>query len=68
MAKILCEINNKTKLNEKGFESECVTATCSKFSHVTMSWGVGGSSVMRCLALLKEECPKNEKNFYIEKC
>jgi len=43
-----------------------VRATCGVCGHVTESFGVNGPSRRRCLALLREECPGNENNFYVD--
>jgi hypothetical protein len=39
-------------------------ATCSKCDHTTESYGTGGASIRRCLAIMREECPHNEENYY----
>ena len=41
-----------------------VQATCTRCDHVTESFGTSSSSVRRCLALLREECPEGENNYY----
>jgi hypothetical protein len=43
-----------------------VRATCSACGHETESFGVGRESRKRCLALLREECPLGESNWYEE--
>jgi len=43
-----------------------VRATCSECDHQTESFGTGGDSRRRCLALLREECPMGESNWYEE--
>lgn len=43
-----------------------VIATCSRCGHSTESCGESGASVRRCLALMREECPEGESNFYTE--
>lgn len=35
------------------------------FRHETQSFGTSEASVRRCLALMREECPNGENNFYI---
>jgi hypothetical protein len=52
--------------NDWGREIEGVVATCIKCGHCTESFGGSGASVRRCLALLNEECPLNENNWYLE--
>ena len=44
---------------------EGVEATCERCNHCTESFGTSDASVRRCLALLNEECPELENNFYI---
>lgn len=43
-----------------------VELTCNRCGHVEESFGVGSDSIKRCLALMKEECPNGESNWYIE--
>lgn len=61
---IKCEVVETELTNDYGRTSPGVEATCSKCGHVTESFGVEDGSVKRCLALMREECPNNEKNFY----
>lgn len=42
-----------------------VQVTCSRCGHYTESYGTEERSVSRSLALLREECPRGEKNFYL---
>lgn len=43
-----------------------VQATCSRCEHKTVSFGTGEGSRKRCLVLLREECPEEERNFYVD--
>jgi hypothetical protein len=43
-----------------------VVATCSECRHQTKSFGQKQSSRKRCLALMKEECPEDENNYYVD--
>lgn len=45
---------------------DSVMVTCSKCGHETESFGTGQRSIDRCLVLLSEECPLDERNFYTE--
>jgi hypothetical protein len=45
-------------------EVPSVQATCSQCDHQTESYGTGGDSRRRCLALLRDECPMGERNWY----
>jgi hypothetical protein len=44
---------------------DSVSVTCSECGHETESYGTGAASVRRCLALLREECPREESNYYL---
>lgn len=41
-------------------------AECMRCAHVTESFGTGEGSAKRCLALMREECPEDEENFYVD--
>ena len=43
-----------------------VEAACSRCGHITESFGTSDVSIRRCLVLLREECPKGERNFYFD--
>lgn len=45
-------------------DSVCVT--CSRCGHQTESYGTSSASIRRCLALMREECPEDESNFYVD--
>ena len=64
--KIKCSISYDTETNDYGRDSDCVTATCSRCDHKTMSWGHSEASIKRCLVLMREECPNAERNFYVQ--
>ena len=63
--KVACEIEERDLENEDGREIQGVAATCSRCGHETESFGTGEASVRRCLVLLREECLKGERNFYV---
>jgi len=61
---IECEVDYIELEGDYGpVDSVCVT--CSRCGHSTESFGTGEASVNRCLALLREECPEGENNFYV---
>ena len=66
MTKVKCEIIEDSETNDYGTESPCIRAICSKCGHETMSFGDSDDSIRRCLAVMREECPRGENNFYIE--
>lgn len=58
---VFCEIDEE---DIDGVDSVC--AYCTKCGHQTDSYGTDEASVLRCLALMREECPNNERNWYEE--
>lgn len=42
-----------------------VKAVCLRCFHETQSYGQEARGVRRCLALMREECPCDERNFYV---
>lgn len=43
-----------------------VEVTCQRCGHCTESYGTDEPSILRSLALLREECPNGESNFYVD--
>ena len=43
-----------------------ITATCSRCDHETESFGTSEASRRRCLVLMREECPRGERNWYVD--
>lgn len=60
---MLCEVEEIELEGDYG-DVESVRVTCTKCGHATESYGTGDASRRRCLALLREECPRGESNFY----
>jgi hypothetical protein len=50
--------------NDDGIEVAGVVVTCSKCDHTAESFGTSEASLKRCFALLHEECPLDENNYY----
>jgi hypothetical protein len=63
--RVRAEIDEITQENEEGQLIDSVSATCSRCEHETVSYGTSDESIKRCLALLREECPEGENNFYV---
>jgi len=63
--KVECEVNYEEIENEDGRMVDGVTATCSRCGHCEQAYGTSSSSVKRCLVMLRENCPEEEKNFYV---
>lgn len=66
MARVKCDVSETELENDNGYEVESVEAECGRCGHVTSSFGTGDSSIRRCLALLREECPRGERNYYVD--
>lgn len=66
MARVKCEIEETELENDQGRSIPGVTATCTRCDHQTESFGTSDASILRCLALMREECPEDEYNFYVE--
>lgn len=66
MSAVSAAIEETDLENEDGRTVPGVQATCSKCGHTTESFGTGEASIRRCLVLLREECPGEERNYYTE--
>lgn len=64
--RVECEIELIELMSSKGNPVESVRAICTECGHETESFGTGPASIKRCLALMNEECPQGENNFYVE--
>jgi hypothetical protein len=62
--KVLCEIE---EIELEGDYSPImgVCARCTHCNHETESYGTSAASVRRCLALMREECPREQNNYYV---
>ena len=61
-----CSIEEVTLTNERGKQVPGVRCECLHCGHTTESFGTGDGSRKRCLVLMREECPDDEENFYVE--
>lgn len=62
--KVSCDVSHTERENERGGPVDGVTTTCSRCQNEQFSFGTSSRSVNRSLALLNEECPRDENNFY----
>jgi hypothetical protein len=44
--------------------SDGVEVTCDRCGYSEQSLGTSDGSLLRCAALLRENCPRGEKNYY----
>jgi hypothetical protein len=63
--KVQCSVEIVGLENDEGHDVDGVLVTCSRCEHSEESYGTSEASVRRCLALLRENCPRNERNFYV---
>ena len=63
--RIECSVDYATLDGNYG-DVEGIQVTCPRCGHATESFGTSAASVRRCMALLREECPRGETNFYVE--
>lgn len=66
MPRVNASIEEQVLTNDSGQPVPGVVATCSKCGEQTESFGTGEKSRKRCLVLLKENCPNEENNFYVD--
>ena len=64
--KVGCDVEHTDMENDHGREIPAVVVTCSRCGHQTCSYGQTDASVRRCFALMHEECPEKENNYYTE--
>jgi DNA polymerase III epsilon subunit-like protein len=65
MARIEVDIEEKVLENDKGHEVDGIQATCSRCGHSVEVFGTEEASVKRGCAMLRDECPLGERNFYV---
>lgn len=63
---VAVSIEEVVMTNDAGLDVDGVVAVCSRCGHETKSYGTSGRSRRRCLAIMREECPENEHNFYFD--
>jgi len=66
MAKVNCRIEETYIYTDDDREVEGCVATCGRCGRTTQSFGHSEGSKKRCLVLMRERCPNEEKNYYVE--
>ncbi len=64
MAKVYCDTEYIRVKGNFGMV-DSVRLECTECEHKVTSFGQSDKSVRRCLALMREECPSGEENFYV---
>ena len=62
--KVKCALQYVELANDEGHDALGVFATCTRCEYREESFGTFEAAVRRCLVLLREKCPRNERNFY----
>lgn len=65
--RVYCHIEEDEVESDSGYMLEGIVAICSKCGHRTEACGIEENSILRCLALMRENCPTQEGNFYARK-
>lgn len=52
--------------NDRGQMVPGCQATCGECGHIEKSFGEGIASQKRNLALMRQNCPKGQSNFYVD--
>lgn len=63
--RVYCDVHQIELEGDYAYDVPGVAVTCRRCGHGTESYGTSEASVRRCLALLREECPNGENNFYV---
>lgn len=64
MARVYCDIVEEEIENDEGRPVYGVIASCRKCGNETEAFGTEEGSIRWCLLQMRNECPRNENNFY----
>lgn len=64
--RVLVTVDRTTLQNDRGYDIEGIVVTCDRCDHVVEVFGTGEPSIRRGCAMLREECPEDEENFYVD--
>lgn len=64
MSRVHCDLDEMELEGETGRLIPSTKVTCSKCDHSAEVYGTSSASIRRGLAMLKEECPLDENNWY----
>ena len=59
------EFKYKPLTNDSGRAQAGVEGTCTRCGNTEQSFGESERSKNRCLALMRENCPEGESNYYV---
>ena len=66
MSLVDCDITDIEMDGSNGYPVASVLAECRICGFVTSSYGTSEASIRRCLAMMREECPRRQRNYYRE--
>ena len=62
--KVECEVSaTEVEIDDRTLDG--VEVECGRCGHIEEAAGTTERSVKRCLAMLRENCPNGESNFYV---
>lgn len=64
MARVATSVEEIELDGESGGTVPSVSVTCMRCGHAEESYGTEDESIRRCAVLLRENCPRGERNFY----
>lgn len=64
--RVSVDVERGTRENDRGIEVPTTEVICSRCANEAWAWGAGEDSTTRCLVKLRDTCPKDESNYYVE--
>lgn len=65
MARVECKVEECDVEDDDGREVPGICVTCSRCDLESLAFGIGEKSIKRALATLREDCERDEENFYV---
>ena len=66
MARVTISVDEQELENDEGFSVDGITVTCDRCGHSVEVYGTSKASIKRGAVMLRDECPMNAHNFYVE--
>jgi hypothetical protein len=64
--RVVCDVVETDLEGDYADYVEGVCVVCSRCGHETESYGTSDASIRRCFVVLRETCPNEEHNFYVD--
>jgi hypothetical protein len=65
VAKVQVDVEEVELENDCGVMIEGIKVTCGRCGHEVEVFGTSDASVKRGCVMLRDECPRGERNFYV---